>query len=153
MVKLTKDYDEAFFPKMRQSANGIFLYTSEPFRATFHYSLNFRQLCRRMELAFSDQETSNCPLYRAITPKLDVINSQFYRFLRLCSSKVFFVSQMVSLSFSVPSLSLFVLSFSFSFSFLSFFVSLSGHCCCGLLLSSSMAESSHWFHNCSRNSV
>jgi len=117
MVKFTKDYDEAFFPKMRQSANEIFLYTSEPFRATFHCSLNFRQLCRQMELAFSDQETSNCPLYRAITPKLDVINSQFYRFLRLCSSKVFFVSQMVSLSFSVPSLSLFVLSFSFFFPF------------------------------------
>ncbi len=114
-MKLTKDYDEAFFPKMRQSANGIFLYTSEPFRATFHCSLNFMQLCGLMELAFSDHETSTCPLYRAITPKLGVINSQYYRFLRLCSSKVFIVSQMVSLSFSVPSLSLFVLSLVFLF--------------------------------------
>jgi hypothetical protein len=42
----------------------------------------------------------------------------------------------------VHSLSLFVLSFSFSFPFLSFFVSLSCHCCCGLLLASSMVESS-----------
>jgi hypothetical protein len=131
----------------------FFLYTSEPFRATFHCSLNFMQLCELMELAFSDQETSNCPLYRAITPKLGVIKSQVYRFLRLCSSKVFFVSQMVSLSFSVPSLSLFVLSFSFSFPFLSFFVSLSGYSCRGLLLASSMADSSRCFQNCSRNSV
>jgi len=53
----------------------------------------------------------------------------------------------------VPRLSLFVLTFSFSFPFLSFFVSLSGHCCCGLLLASSMAESSHCFQNWSRNSV
>jgi len=44
----------------------------------------------------------------------------------------------------VHSLSLFVLSFSFSFPFLSFFVSLSCHCCCGLLLASSMVESSPW---------
>jgi len=53
----------------------------------------------------------------------------------------------------VHSLSLFVLSFSFSFPFLSFFVSLSCPSCCGLLLASSMAESSHCFRNCSRNSV
>jgi hypothetical protein len=53
----------------------------------------------------------------------------------------------------VPNLSLFVLTFSFSFPFLSFFVSLSGHCCCCLLLASSMAESSHCFQNCGRNSV
>jgi hypothetical protein len=33
----------------------------------------------------------------SITAKLGVINSQFYRFLRLCSSKDFFISQMVSL--------------------------------------------------------
>jgi hypothetical protein len=45
----------------------------------------------------------------------------------------------------VHSLSLFVLSFSFSFPFLSFCVSLSYPCCCGLLLASSMAESSHCF--------
>ncbi len=32
----------------------------------------------------------------SITAKLGVINSQFYRFLRLCSCKKFFVSQMVS---------------------------------------------------------
>jgi hypothetical protein len=31
------------------------------------------------------------------TVKLGVINSQFYRFLRLCSCKKFFVFQMVSL--------------------------------------------------------
>jgi hypothetical protein len=30
---------------------------------------------------------------------------------------------------------------------------LSGHCCCGLLLASSMVESSLCFWNCSRNSV
>jgi hypothetical protein len=36
----------------------------------------------------------------SITAKLGVINSQFYRFLRLCSCKKFFVFQMVSL---VPS--------------------------------------------------
>ncbi len=29
------------------------------------------------------------------TAQLDVINTQFYRFLKLCSSKIFFVSQMV----------------------------------------------------------
>jgi hypothetical protein len=29
--------------------------------------------------------------------KLGIVNSQFYKFLRLCSSKDFFVSQMVSL--------------------------------------------------------
>ncbi len=34
----------------------------------------------------------------SITAKLGVINSQFYRFLRLCSCKEFFVSDMVSLS-------------------------------------------------------
>jgi hypothetical protein len=33
----------------------------------------------------------------SITAKLGVINSQFYRFLRLRSCKEFFVSQMVSL--------------------------------------------------------
>ncbi len=33
----------------------------------------------------------------SITAKSGVINSQFYRFLRLCSYKEFFVSQMVSL--------------------------------------------------------
>jgi hypothetical protein len=33
----------------------------------------------------------------SITAKLGVINSQFYRFLRLCSCKEFFVSQMVVL--------------------------------------------------------
>jgi hypothetical protein len=32
-----------------------------------------------------------------MTAKLGVINSQFYRFLRLCSCKKFFVVQMVSL--------------------------------------------------------
>jgi len=32
----------------------------------------------------------------SMTAKLGVINSQFYRFLRLCSCKKFFVSQMVS---------------------------------------------------------
>jgi hypothetical protein len=34
----------------------------------------------------------------SIIVKLGVINSEFYRFLRLCSSKDFFVSQMVSLN-------------------------------------------------------
>ncbi len=29
------------------------------------------------------------------TAQLDIINTQFYRFLKLCSSKIFFVSQMV----------------------------------------------------------
>ncbi len=33
----------------------------------------------------------------SMTAKLGVINSQFYRFLRLCSCKNFFVFQMVSL--------------------------------------------------------
>jgi hypothetical protein len=33
----------------------------------------------------------------SITAKLGVINSQFYRFLRFCSCKEFFVSQMISL--------------------------------------------------------
>jgi hypothetical protein len=33
----------------------------------------------------------------SMTLKLGVINSQFYRFLRLCSCKKFFVFQMVSL--------------------------------------------------------
>jgi hypothetical protein len=33
----------------------------------------------------------------SITAKLGVINNQFYRFLRLCSCKKFFVFQMVSL--------------------------------------------------------
>jgi hypothetical protein len=33
----------------------------------------------------------------SITAKLRVINSEFYRFLRLCSCKNFFVFQMVSL--------------------------------------------------------
>jgi len=33
----------------------------------------------------------------SITAKLVVINNQFYRFLRLCSCKEFFVSQMVNL--------------------------------------------------------
>ncbi len=33
----------------------------------------------------------------SITAKLGVINSQFYRFLRICSCKKFFVFQMVSL--------------------------------------------------------
>jgi hypothetical protein len=33
----------------------------------------------------------------SITANLGVINSQFYRFFRLCSSKDFFISQMVSL--------------------------------------------------------
>jgi hypothetical protein len=42
---------------------------------------------------------------------------------------------------------------SLSFPFLSFFVSLSCHCCCGLLLASSMAESYRCFQNCRRNSV
>jgi len=55
--------------------------------------------------------------------------------------------------YSKSQLSLFVLSFSFSFPFLSFFVSLSCHCCCGLLGASSIAESSQCFWNCSRNSV
>ncbi len=143
----------------------------------------------------------------SMTAKLGVINSQFYRYLKLCSYNKFFVFQMVSLivflkangyplkvllkrtrglllkekflfgnsnfrfwhfqndfasglvigelfvSPLVHSLSLFVLSFSFSFPFLSFFVSLSCHCCYGLLLASSMAESSRCFRNCSRNSV
>jgi hypothetical protein len=31
-----------------------------------------------------------------IIAKLGIINTQFYRFFRLCSSKVFFVSQVVS---------------------------------------------------------
>jgi hypothetical protein len=33
----------------------------------------------------------------SMTAKLGVMNSQFYRFLRLCSCKKFFVFQMVSL--------------------------------------------------------
>jgi hypothetical protein len=33
----------------------------------------------------------------SITTKLGTVNSQFYRFLRLCSFKVFFISQKVSL--------------------------------------------------------
>jgi len=33
----------------------------------------------------------------SMTAKLGVINSQFYRFLRLCSCKKYFVFQMVSL--------------------------------------------------------
>jgi hypothetical protein len=33
----------------------------------------------------------------SMTAKLGVINSQFYKFLRLCSCKKFFVFQMVSL--------------------------------------------------------
>jgi hypothetical protein len=33
----------------------------------------------------------------SMTTKLGVINSQFYRFLRLCSCKKFFIFQMVSL--------------------------------------------------------
>jgi hypothetical protein len=33
----------------------------------------------------------------SMTTKLAVINSQFYRFLRLCSCKKFFVFQMISL--------------------------------------------------------
>jgi hypothetical protein len=33
----------------------------------------------------------------SMTAKLGVLNSQFYRFLRLCSCKKFFVFQMVSL--------------------------------------------------------
>jgi hypothetical protein len=33
----------------------------------------------------------------SITAKLGVINSQFYRYLRLCSCEEFFVSHMVSL--------------------------------------------------------
>jgi hypothetical protein len=33
-----------------------------------------------------------------VTAKLGVINSQFYSFLRICTSKAFFGSQMVSLS-------------------------------------------------------
>ncbi len=33
----------------------------------------------------------------SMTVKLGVMNSQFYRFLRLCSCKKFFVSQMISL--------------------------------------------------------
>jgi hypothetical protein len=33
----------------------------------------------------------------SISAKLEVVNSQFYRFLGLCSRKEFFVSQMVSL--------------------------------------------------------
>jgi hypothetical protein len=33
----------------------------------------------------------------SITAKLGIINSQFYTFFRLCSSKFFFISQMISL--------------------------------------------------------
>ncbi len=33
-----------------------------------------------------------------ISVKVGIINSQFYRFLRLCNSKVFFTSQMVGLA-------------------------------------------------------
>jgi hypothetical protein len=33
----------------------------------------------------------------SITAKLGIINNQFYRFLRLCSCKEFFVAQIVSL--------------------------------------------------------
>ncbi len=138
----------------------------------------------------------------SITAKLGVINSQFYRFLRLCSCKEFFVSQMVSLTvllknkgyplkillkrtrgllnkenfflelqyleyskwfcislvsgeLLVSPLGLYssLLSFSVCFVdpvvlFLFFVISL----CC-LLLSSSMAESSLCFLNCSRNLV
>ncbi len=65
---------------------------------------------------------------------------------RSCSGELF-VSPLVH------TLSLFVLSFGFSCPFLSFFVSLSCHCCCGLLLASSMAESYRCFRNCRRNSV
>jgi hypothetical protein len=40
-----------------------------------------------------------CHVYSkmSITAKLGIINSQLYRFLRLCCSKDFFVSQTVSL--------------------------------------------------------
>ncbi len=83
--------------------------------------------------------------------KIPVWNFCFWHFPNDFASGL--VSGELLVSPLVPSLSLFVLSFSFSFPFLSFFVSLSGHCCCGLLLASSMAESSHCFQNYSRNSV
>jgi hypothetical protein len=83
--------------------------------------------------------------------KIPVWNFCFWHFPNDFASGL--VSGELLVSPLVPSLSLFVLSFSFSFPFLSFFVSLSGHCCCGLLLASSMVESSLCFWNCSRNSV
>jgi hypothetical protein len=144
---------------------------------------------------YSGIEMIHLPHFRSnisIAAKLGVIDSQVYRFLRLCSFKEFFVSQMVCLivyplkillkrtrrllnkekflfgiqhlEYSVYSLewgasckltwSLFfsaVLFCVFCLSchvFLFFVVSL----CC-LLLASSMAESSHCFWMCSRNSV
>jgi len=127
----------------------------------------------------------------SMTAKLGVINSQFYRFLMLCSRNKFFIFlslKMVSLKVKAYSLkiilkrtrgSLFkekfvdfpsslvsgellvrplvhsISLFSFPSVFLSLSVSLFFSCpfCCGLLLASSMAESSHCFRNCSRNSV
>jgi uncharacterized membrane protein len=62
-----------------------------------------------------------------------------------------FALSLVSGELLVHSISL----FSFPSVFLSLSVGLffSCPCCCGLLLASRMAESSHCFQNCSRNSV
>jgi hypothetical protein len=138
----------------------------------------------------------------SITAKLGVIDSQFYRFLRLCSCKEFFVSQMVSLTvllknkgyplkillkrtrgllnkekilFGIAVFGVFQMIlyksckwgascksiWSVFFSALLFCVFCLSYCvflffvislCC-LLLSSSMAESSLCFLNCTRNLV
>jgi hypothetical protein len=103
----------------------------------------------------------------SITAKLGVINSQFHRFLRLCSCKEFFVSQMVSFIVQLknkgyplkwrasckPTWSLFFSAVHFCVFCISccVFLFLSISLC--LLLASSIAESSCCFQNCGRNSI
>ncbi len=55
---------------------------------------------KRSQLEYASIEMIRMPHVHSnisITAKLGVINSQFYRFLRFCSCKEFFVSHMVSL--------------------------------------------------------
>jgi superfamily II DNA/RNA helicase len=55
---------------------------------------------KRSQLEYAGIEMIRMPHVHSnisMTAKLGVINSQFYRFLRLCSCKKFFVFQMVSL--------------------------------------------------------
>jgi hypothetical protein len=56
--------------------------------------------CKRSQPEYAGIEMIRMPHVHSnisMTAKLGVINSQFYRFLRLCSCKKFFVFQMVSL--------------------------------------------------------
>ncbi len=109
------DFENFMYLNQDSFGSGIYPKTSCELNCTYKgFSCNFLDLTVRQSPQglscdifdqCSQQEYAGLEMIRmphvhsniSITVKLRVINSQFYKFLRLCSCKKFFVFQMVSL--------------------------------------------------------